>query len=880
MHKHYPCLTMCLLFILNASICRASVDSTFTRLSKLVQGVYHFNRIYPQEKVWLHFDNAGYFQGDTIWFKAYVRSTHPERHEPLSRVLYVELVSPTGQVVHTRKMKIENGECHGEIPLRQSADLSEEIKRDSTLSLKKVNDVLSGFYEVRAYTRYMLNWDTEGIFSRVFPVYDRPQFADAYHPGMLKGIDPFPERREEPEELDDVNVVFYPEGGHMVENVPCRIAYLITDHEGIPLSIPATLHIGKDAKMEIPCLHEGMGMFTYTPIGQEATFTLLHNSKQYTFTLPKAEREGYSMAIDHRLNDSLRIKVSPSAQMQSRLMGVVLQHEGQVFRFDTLTVNQTSIQLEIATNNLPNGVCQATLFDEWGHVWASRLFFVQHQGSIPQLRLTLRTDTMHQQADSITNLQIKATRHDGTPFQGNLSVSVRDERYEYSPRHDESAIINQLLGSDLKGYIHNPHYYFEQNDKVHRQALDLLMMVQGWRRYDWQTMSQPQVFDCPYYIEDGLILNGKVLANRRQKPLVGRNVCVWMYDDYHNMRNKGYCLTDSTGQYNFRFPDFHGRAEMHLTLKDGKKAKNVRFTIDREISPRPRTYRQDEISLAFLQTNTEKKRHINEVQELPDVVKSARRAIKKEGIHMVLDVDQEANRLLDKGIQVMEVGDFLEEMDIGISHEMDDFSMFPTYFLFGKKASLWVKNGRAGVNLPRTQRACWAEMDIDNVKRIRLYDFKYLTDHPEVHDAIKDPRSRYSTKGYNSLKLLKKERMGYDMQCMFSSKCVWKQPMILIDVKSKREQNAAIKGLRSTYFDGYYCPKTFTADYTHRQPTPGKDFRRTLYWNPNVQTNGQGEATVTFRNNSTHHAWKATVAGQDLKTSTCAWSTTVVEKVK
>lgn len=328
-------MTICLLFILNASICRASVDSTFTRLSKQVQGVYHFNRIYPQEKVWLHFDNAGYFQGDTIWFKAYVRSTHPERHEPLSRVLYVELVSPTGQVVHTRKLKIENGECHGEIPLRQSADLSEEIKRDSTLSLKKVNDVLSGFYEVRAYTRYMLNWDTEGIFSRVFPVYDRPQFADAYHPSMLKGIDPLPERREEPEELDDVNVVFYPEGGHMVENVPCRIAYLITDHEGIPLSIPATLHIGKDAKMEIPCLHEGMGMFTYTPIGQEATFTLLHNSKQYTFTLPKAEREGYSMAIDHRLNDSLRIKVSPSAQMQSRLMGVVLQHEGQVFSAST-----------------------------------------------------------------------------------------------------------------------------------------------------------------------------------------------------------------------------------------------------------------------------------------------------------------------------------------------------------------------------------------------------------------------------------------------------------------------------------------------------------------------------------------------------------------
>ena len=64
-------------------------DSTFIRLSEHVRAVYHFSRNYPQEKVWLHFDNAGYFQGDTIWFKAYVRSTHLEQHAPLSRVLYV-----------------------------------------------------------------------------------------------------------------------------------------------------------------------------------------------------------------------------------------------------------------------------------------------------------------------------------------------------------------------------------------------------------------------------------------------------------------------------------------------------------------------------------------------------------------------------------------------------------------------------------------------------------------------------------------------------------------------------------------------------------------------------------------------------------------------
>ena len=42
-----------------------------------------------------------------------------------------------------------------------------------------------------------------------------------------------------------------------------------------------------------------------------------------------------------------------------------------------------------------------------------------------------------------------------------------------------------LLSSELKGFVAYPDYYFEVDDAEHRQALDLLMMVQGWRRYDF-----------------------------------------------------------------------------------------------------------------------------------------------------------------------------------------------------------------------------------------------------------------------------------------------------------------------------------------------------------------------------------------------------------
>ena len=107
------------------------------------------------EKVYLHLDNTGYFKGETIWFKAYVVRCDTEQRTDLSRVLYVELLNPSGDVVEKRKLPIENGEAHG------------DIKVDSILT--------TGFYEIRAYTRYMTNWGANACFSRVIPIFKAPK---------------------------------------------------------------------------------------------------------------------------------------------------------------------------------------------------------------------------------------------------------------------------------------------------------------------------------------------------------------------------------------------------------------------------------------------------------------------------------------------------------------------------------------------------------------------------------------------------------------------------------------------------------------------------------------------------------------------------------
>lgn len=46
-------------------------------------------------------------------------------------------------------------------------------------------------------------------------------------------------------------------------------------------------------------------------------------------------------------------------------------------------------------------------------------------------------------------------------------------------------MTNLLLESEIKGFVETPDYYFESDDQHHRDALDLLLMIQGWRRYNW-----------------------------------------------------------------------------------------------------------------------------------------------------------------------------------------------------------------------------------------------------------------------------------------------------------------------------------------------------------------------------------------------------------
>ncbi len=59
------------------------------------------------------------------------------------------------------------------------------------------------------------------------------------------------------------------------------------------------------------------------------------------------------------------------------------------------------------------------------------------------------------------------------------------------------------------------------------------------------------------------------------------------------------------------------------------------------------------------------------------------------------------------------------------------------------------------------------------------------------------------------------------------------------------------KGVRRTHYQGYNIPTKFEMEDYSVVPPVNDDFRRTLYWNPDVRTDKDGNATIEFWNNST-----------------------------
>lgn len=825
--KHPKALTLILAFTFFAFNLHAQVSTGAS--AKLVQfarnaALFTYNN--PQEKVYLHFDNTGYFLGETIWFKAYVVDAINNTPSAFSKTMYAELLTPEGAILQRKKIMIQNGICSGDFQLMDSLP--------------------GGFYEVRAYTRGMMNFGPEVAYSRVLPVFDKPTKDGDYADRSITNRKfPVPEKREKSPFKEKINIAFFPEGGALVTGLKSNVAFKATGKDGKNIAVEGSLvNSAGNEVAKIKTIHDGMGVFTVIPDGKPMSVKVKNNQKEDVFPLTVSEQSGCLLTLDATSKDTVRLSVQKSTDFKKDdTLALVVTCRGKLIDFRTLAMTEQGFSMSILRKRLPAGVNQFTLYDQTGRIQSERLIFnspeTAFNASSTSAIIQAKPNKSTYKAYEAVSLELSADTSI-TKSGTSVSVSVRDAVTSNFGNSDNTSIVTNLLfSSDLKGYIQNPKWYFEKNNEERRIGLDLLMMTQGWRRYNWKQMAGIEPFEVKEPLEGGLLLDGEVRSVIFKKPMADVKVNFWMMQG--STAQQGSAITDSAGKFSFQISEKFGNWDLNIQTSVEANRKELRVLLNRNFSPKPKWYSaydkeiwtndslqlplNKDDSLAMLLGEV---RYATEVTasnaegykeyQLKEVVKIGQRkqmylevAARKANINY--DVDKEVDDLQDVGqSEASSIAEFLRDTNPYFYILTGDT---PSYRYKSRPAVFKIFSNDAQSQMGATDSR-WelSEMVPSDVQKILIL---------EDREAIRvfDPT-------------------------------IQNDPVVIVLITYPNDHIKEPIGVRKTTYEAYTVSNEFYSPM-HQPGTPllEADYRRTLYWNPDVIMDAQGKAKLEFSNNGT-----------------------------
>ena len=437
------------------------------------------NREYKQEKMYLHFDRSAYTPGETIWFKAYLfAGNYPSL---VSKTVYAELLDAKGNVLERKSLPVIVSGAAGSF--------------DIPFNLNSSN------VYVRAYTKWMLNFDSSFLFTKAIPILNTKPVNNKSIPSSQKSI---PTVTTQPIFF----LQFFPEGGDIVQDVNSRVAFKSTDAKGMPVNISGVItDNGAKKIVSFASVHDGMGSFELRPqagIVYKAEWKD-NAGKLHETLLPAAKQNGVVMEVNNNSNQiEFTIRRSAKAPLPYPYVYVIAQLNQQLLY--RARVNLAKLETAsgiIASENFPAGIVQITVFTPDEKPVAERITFINQSASSFITDLNAALKDMGKRKKNVIQIDVPDT------IATNLSVAVTD--VDLDPvQKGENIVSNILLTSDIKGYVHNPGYYFSGDADSVQDHLDLVMMTNGWRRFNWDNVLTNRLPKILYSPDNYLSIEGQV----------------------------------------------------------------------------------------------------------------------------------------------------------------------------------------------------------------------------------------------------------------------------------------------------------------------------------------------------------------------------------
>lgn len=449
-------------------ICSFTVQAATAQQIDSMMSVYADN--FPTEKIHVHFDKTIYNKEETIWYKVYILSGGELSN--LSKNIYVEWYDTTGRMLKQTVAPLYQSTAKGafDIPANYTGN----------------------FIHAKVYTRWMLNDDTAFVYQKELTI-NTSTVATARKPIVYK-----------------TKVETFPEGGFLIQGINTRIAFKATNQFGIPVFIKAVLLNDKNKILDtLKVKHDGMGSFFLTANPQEnykINWTD-ENGKTGTTAISSIKNEGAALSIT-TTNEKALVHVERTATIPDnfkRMTLLVHMNQTLLYKINLNATEKINLNAEVPIDELPTGILQFSLFtSDWIPV-QERIIFVNNRQHEFNAKLTTPLISLDKRGKNVFEIAVSDTAFT------NMSLSVTDATI--GAPDDNTIYSDILLSSEIKGKIYNPGYYLSSDADSVTGHLDLVMLTNGWRRFDWDKIKAGVTPTYQYPVEtDFMRLRGKVFG--------------------------------------------------------------------------------------------------------------------------------------------------------------------------------------------------------------------------------------------------------------------------------------------------------------------------------------------------------------------------------
>ena len=404
-----------------------------------------------------------------------------------------------------------------------SADLELKALDDQPLSKKTFEYVLQ--LDGKKYKTFEAKTDRKGKAKIKFSLPNNLKTTDGLvnilieHLGQIESI-----ARTVPIILNKIDLQFLPEGGYLLTELENGLAFKALNEFGKPADVTGIIVDKKGNEVaEFSTYHKGMGAMNFKPENNQQYFARIIQPEgiKEKYELPTAVEKGYGLRVLKNTGDELTVAIHST---QEEAMTLVLQSRGEIFGYATTNPVSGVQEVKLSTKDTKIGIAQLTLFDEQEMPRAERMVFLHPD---KKLSIDITADKPTYQPRDAVNLKIAVRDERGIPLSGKFSLAVADDNLlSFADDKQGNILGSVLLNSELKGTVEEPNFYFDpaedhpEKDQV--LALDHLMLTQGWRRFDWNA-ARGQGLAAMEFNNEEMVVAG-VVINQHGEPVVGAKV--------------------------------------------------------------------------------------------------------------------------------------------------------------------------------------------------------------------------------------------------------------------------------------------------------------------------------------------------------------------